>query len=258
MMIFYFNHFFQILITPPGLNLVLALIGILLMHYSIRLGKIVIAISLAVLWLLSTPFISQKLIDRLQYQFPTLSYSQLNKNDSSSAIVVLDAGVNTLTPEYSTPMVSESTLERLRYAAFLYKKTNIPVLVSGYYPIDPQINETNQMAKAMEEYFGVPTRWKEDRGDTTAHEGVFATEMLKKSGITKIYLVTKALHMPRSVYAFQNKGLIIIPAPTGYVLVPQHLGKISYLLPTMDALRVSSSALHEYIGILWYRLNKSQ
>ena len=50
---------------------------------------------------------------------------------SAQAIVVLGGGLYFDTPEYGGDTVGGSTLERLRYAATIARKTNLPVLVTG-------------------------------------------------------------------------------------------------------------------------------
>ncbi len=253
-MIYYIDHVIQILF-PPGCNILIGLIGLLLWRNKPTLGKVLVVFSFVSLWLISTPLVAQYLVDKLQYRTPTLSLEKISDNKNTSAIVVLEAGLNTLTPEYGEPTVSDTTLTRIRYAAFLYHKTGIPILVSGNDPMQPTINQANYMAKALHNYFDVPTRWKEDRGVNTAQEGLLVTEMLKKDGVTTIYLVTHAMHMPRAMFAFKSKAFTIIPAPTGYYAISNTLGIFSLLLPSTEALRLSTSAFHEYIGIMWYLIH---
>jgi len=254
-MIYYIDHFMQEWLLPPGCNLLLGLIGLLLWRSRPTVAKSLLMLSLISVWVLSLPLVAQQLTAHLQNQYAALSPNKLPTNQSNAAIVVLDAGTNPFTPEYGKPTVSEPTLTRLRYAAYLHKKTHIPILVSGNYPLNTTINEADQMAQALKDYFKTATKWKEDRGLNTAQEGLLTTEILKKFGIKKIYLVTHALHMPRSVYAFKYKGIEIIPAPTGYISVDNHLGKISNILPSMEAFRINYAALREYIGIAWYKIH---
>ena len=76
--------------------------------------------------------------------------------------------------------------------------------------------------------------------------------MLSGAGITRIYLVTHAWHMPRAHYAFESVGFSVIPAPTGYTTRPP----VSVLdfMPTGQALFNSSWFFHEAIGLGWYHL----
>lgn len=65
-------------------------------------------------------------------------------------------------------------------------------------------------------------------------------------------LVTSAGHMPRCMGISHKLGMDPIPAPTDYQ-AGQDPFKANFA-PTVEHLRFSEMALHEYIGILWYRL----
>ncbi len=253
-MLFYLDRAMEVCLLPPGCNLLLLLLGVLLLKFANPLGKFFIVLALVSFWIFSMPVVAQRLLDGLQNKYPALSPSTL-KPEKDAAIVILEASLNLSTPEYGEPTVSENTLTRIRYGAFLNKKTGIPIMVSGNDPTHPTINQADYMAAALKDYFDVSTQWKEDRGFNTAQEGIFATDILKQSGIKKIYLVTHALHMPRSVQSFQNKGFVIIPAPTGYKKIENNLGALSGFLPTTEALSFSAIALREYIGMAWYHLH---
>jgi uncharacterized SAM-binding protein YcdF (DUF218 family) len=69
----------------------------------------------------------------------------------------------------------------------------------------------------------------------------------------QVLLVTSAYHMRRSVLSFRSAGLSVIPAPTDYKSRRTRLTLIDFL-PGMTRLLNSSTALHEYVGILYYRL----
>ena len=66
-------------------------------------------------------------------------------------------------------------------------------------------------------------------------------------------LVTSAGHMPRTVAAFKKLNLSPIPAPTDYQVGKDPLS--SNLFPAAQHLVFSELAIHEYLGLLWYRLN---
>lgn len=65
-------------------------------------------------------------------------------------------------------------------------------------------------------------------------------------------LVTSAYHMPRSMRAFLKAGLKPIPYPVDF-LVQSHYGW-NDLLPSAESLWKIQIALHEYIGLLYYKL----
>lgn len=68
----------------------------------------------------------------------------------------------------------------------------------------------------------------------------------------QFYLVTSAGHMPRALRVFRKQGLSAIPAPTDY-LAPASL-RDSSIVPSGRNLAISDLAIHEYLGLVWYRL----
>ncbi|MCZ6803061.1 MAG: YdcF family protein [Proteobacteria bacterium] len=76
---------------------------------------------------------------------------------------------------------------------------------------------------------------------------------MKENGIDSIYLVTHAWHMPRAVMMFEHEGINVTPAPTIFVIDVTDPAW-SYYIPSASALYGTRIALHEYIGMLWYKL----
>jgi uncharacterized SAM-binding protein YcdF (DUF218 family) len=58
--------------------------------------------------------------------------------------------------------------------------------------------------------------------------------------------------MPRCMGIFRKLGMQPIPAPTDYQAGQNPLD--ASFTPSIEHLRLSELALHEYIGIVWYRL----
>lgn len=85
-----------------------------------------------------------------------------------------------------------------------------------------------------------------DSRDTKQEAEIFKIQFGK---LRPVVIVTSASHMPRAVKNFKNQGIKVIPAPTDYKIKP---GKfwISDLLPSADNLKISETALHEYIGLI--------
>jgi uncharacterized SAM-binding protein YcdF (DUF218 family) len=83
----------------------------------------------------------------------------------------------------------------------------------------------------------------------TADSAVTVKNMLSAPSF---YLVTSAGHMPRSMAVFLKQGLQPIPAPTDYQL-PKFISQAEWS-PSSLSLYFSDVAVHEHIGILWYRL----
>ena len=253
----YLSHLFQPWILPPGINLLLAVIGYLIFQYSKPIGKCIITLACVSLWLFCTPLIAQLLINHLQNQYPVLYISQLS-TQNSSAIIVLGGG-HEVSVEYKDGYVlCDDTEDRLHYAAYLYHKTHFPIIVSGGAADKSTPSEAELMRKDLKNYFNITSVLKEDKSTDTKDEANLMVQILKDHHIKIAYLVTNAWHMPRAMYAFNyafaNTSIKIIAAPTGYIGFTPNQGIMHYL-PAYKALDISATAMHEYVGILAYRLN---
>ena len=68
----------------------------------------------------------------------------------------------------------------------------------------------------------------------------------------RIWLVTSALHMPRAMYAFQEAGFDVCPAPAYTLFVgPESPG---WFVPQGSSEVKTEDALHEIVGEIGYRL----
>jgi uncharacterized SAM-binding protein YcdF (DUF218 family) len=230
----------------PPLNLLLvAGIGLYLWHKRPRVARLLLTISVAGIWLLSTPLVADSLLQSIEG-----TPVDLNK-DSADAIVVLSGGQYFNAPEYGGNTVSKETLERVRYAAMLYRQTGKPVLVSGGNPQGGGA-EAPLMKQVLEQEFQVPVRWVEETSDNTLENARHSHSLLKKEGITRIYLVTQAWHMPRSVQVFERAGFTVIPAATAFTT--RYQTDLLTFIPNAAALLESYRFMHEVVGMLWYRL----
>lgn len=110
------------------------------------------------------------------------------------------------------------------------------------------------MARALRD-FGVEARWIEAASGTTRENAAYAGALLQDAGVRRIALVSHYWHLPRAVPAFRAQGLEVVPVP-GYAPAPQATPARDplALLPSARGLGRSSAALHEYLGMLWYRL----
>ena len=233
----------------PPLNLLLAaLAGLFIARSHPRLGRALLAGSLALLWLCSTPYFAESALRLLERQIKPVDV----RTQSADAIVVLGGGSYFHAPEYGMDTVSEAALVRLRYAAKLQRETGKPILVTGGKPLGNNLSEARQMQAVLEHEFKVSVRWIEDASDNTLENARYSYQLLQKTGIKRIYLVTHAWHMPRSINAFQSAGFDVVPAPTAFTTRYQ-IDLLSFI-PRAEALCDSKIYMHEIIGLLWYRL----
>jgi uncharacterized SAM-binding protein YcdF (DUF218 family) len=239
------------IILPPGLFFVLLVIGMLLLYKNSTLGKTVLWLGLLVAYLLSTPLVADRLVAQVE-TYPALDINELATYDAG-AIVILAGARERNAVEFGGDSVSRDTLLRCRYGAFLHHKTGLPILVSGGLVLDKEGKSLAQtMAEVLVNEFHTGAVWLEDDSRTTWENALLSSQFLEQRNIASAYLVTQAWHMPRSVTAFENAGLKVIPAPTAF-----RSGKASTtlgLMPDSYAIHASSMALHEMLGALWYRI----
>lgn len=148
--------------------------------------------------------------------------------------------------------VDALTLERLAKAADLARATGLPVLVSGGRDgaEGPSLGEL--MAQRLMFQFEVREPWIESRAVNTAENAAFSADLLKPKGISAAYLVTQDWHMARAQMAYAAYGITTVPAAisTGSLNGPLR----ARWLPSLSAGTRSAWAVHEIIGLIWYRL----
>ncbi|GAB4123039.1 MAG: YdcF family protein [Sideroxydans sp.] len=242
------TNFIGAILLPPLNLLLLAALGLWLWHKRPRIARALVSIAFALLWLLSTPIVADALLQALEGKPHALDTRQ----HAAEAIVVLGGGTYFHAAEYGGDTVGRETLQRLRYAATLQRQTGLPILVSGGNPERGDSTEAEQMQQTLERELGVPVRWREDESNNTWQNARMSFALLQAEGISRIYLVTHAWHMPRAVFAFRAAGFHVVPAPTAYTT--RHHTDVLDFLPSSRALDRSRWFLHELIGLLWYRL----
>jgi uncharacterized SAM-binding protein YcdF (DUF218 family) len=235
---------------PLVIAIFIMLAGELLRHKHKRLGRALLQTAFLFLYTLSTPLVGAYLLRSLELGAPSLPESS---NATPQAIVVLGAGVRRDSPEYGEDTVGRLTLERIRYAARLHRRTHLPLLVSGG-SLDPKVEPVSRtMASALMEDFLVSVRWVEFNSTNTYENALFSTAMLREQGVETIYLVTHAWHMTRAMEAFADAGLEVVPAATGRSTIDTGVN-LADVIPNSRALLNSAYAIHEWVGRYWYRI----
>jgi uncharacterized SAM-binding protein YcdF (DUF218 family) len=248
------------LLLPPGGLILLALLG--LIFWRQLWGRVLLTLALLCLWLLATEPVRDALLSPLENKYSALKMDKLPTDLTSSgkpAIVLLGGGIYEKAPEYGgRDMLPGQSLQRTVYAADLAMKTGLNVYSTGG-ALYPEFTEPEGLImKRLLMRLGVPKKriHAETVSRNTWENGANIAAMLKQKGIKKIILVTTAWHMPRSVWVFEKHGLKVIPAPCIYVVEREPYDLRSYL-PYWRTLSASADALHEYLGMFWYRFRYS-
>ena len=244
------------LILPPGGLILLGITG--LVYWQKRWGRMLVAISFALFWLLATEPVRDGLTSSLEFQYSALNITQI-QNDAA-AIVLLGGGIHENSPDYQgREILPPPSMVRTIYAAKIAKESPFEIYTTGGTPLAQ--NEVESEASVMKRWliwFGVDANriHTEANANTTWENAVFTEKLLSAQGINTIILVTSALHMPRSVWCFEQQNLQVIPAPTDY-LTNQAPYDLRSFLPRWNVFSDSGDALHEYLGSFWYRLRYS-
>jgi uncharacterized SAM-binding protein YcdF (DUF218 family) len=238
------------LALPPADLIVALVIAVLISLRWRRTGLVLTALITIAFYVLATPFFADRLLSAVATVPPLAADNDLR---DAQAIVVLSAGAVPGGPEYDGVMIDHTTLERLRYAAHVYRRKALPVLVSGGNQPGLRMPLAQAMKLALEEDFAVPVKWVEDKSADTIENARFSSAILKDAGIHTIVLVTSAPHMPRAQDLFVATGLTVIPAPTGFASYVRYAP--ATLIPRMAALDESESAIYEILAHSWHGLD---
>jgi uncharacterized SAM-binding protein YcdF (DUF218 family) len=238
------------LTLPPGIFIMLAAVSALLALRGKKKAAAIVCIANALaVYALSTVFVSSILVSPLENKFPPVA-----ARADAKAIVVLGGGYLDLSPERGGEGSLTSTSEmRAVYGLELEREYGLPLVFTGGKGLDSSLTGSEAEAAAgLWRRLGVDaakitieTESVDTRGNA---ERVYAL-----GGPGPFLLVTSAFHMPRAVLAFEKAGARVIAAPTDY---RAKRGRASWVdfLPGAGSLELSWMALHEYIGLLYYRL----
>jgi uncharacterized SAM-binding protein YcdF (DUF218 family) len=241
-------------VLSPMIFVVMAMAGMIVAVRWRRSGLGIAFAALFVFFLLSLPFVAGNLLAALERE---LHYTP-SEIKNAGAIVVLGGDVERFEAGDRTPRLGLLSLERIYFAAREYRLLHLPILVTGGMVGGSPLPLADMMADRLQDAFGVPVHWRETRAGTTYQNAEFSAGILKKAGISSVVLVTQPWHMPRAIWAFSKFGIHAIPmelpggqAPKQY---RSHYFRLSDFLPSASAVLDSFYAMHEILGLTYYRL----
>ncbi len=237
------------LILPPTSLLLLLLVGALLLKRRRRLGITLIVTSVVTTYVLMQPFVAAALLISLQ-NAPALPLT--GELPEAQAVVVLGGDIHPWAPEWNGASLGPLSLQRVRYAAHLTRRSGLPLLVTGGVTSPGSPSLADLLAATLENEFGVQVRWRESNSRTTRQNAQLTAEILAAENIERILLVTHAWHMPRARAAFESAGLEVVPAPTNFRTWPSL--RVHSFFPSARSLQECHWAMHEWLGRAWYAL----
>jgi len=248
---FAFEKLVAAFVLPPGVFVtLLVLFGLLLMRRRPRYPGVVSLLLAAMVYLLSISPVAQLLMRPLEDDYRTL------RPPKGDVIVVLGGGIVDRVPDVSgIGAPSFNMLPRIVTAARLQHRMGVPVLVSGG-TTRPHGQSEAAVARRFLEDLGVERRMViiEGHSRDTLENARFTRDLLTAGGYHKPVLVTSAYHLQRAVRMFERVGLKVTPFPSDFFVPAETHFIWRDWLPSIGGLLVSRRALHEYLGLVYYRL----
>ncbi len=221
------------------------------MFAASRRRKTILAIVVAGLFLWSWEPFAWLFAGTLEWRYPARSLPV----QDAGAIVVLSAGAYLHNDYQPDDLADFATYTRCSYASWLYKNWRaLPVLASGGgFDEGARSAILSEIMRRLLVQQGVPDAmvWTEPRSRNTYENAVESAALLRARGIRRIALVTEARHMPRAERAFRRQGLEVLAAPCGYQQFP---AAWTQWIPSATGIWQNETTLHEWIGIVWYRV----
>ena len=235
-------------LIPPNLFILLAMIGVLIAWRRKPFGLAVATAAIGLVYLAAMPVIAGLLIrfaEAIAFAEPTLP-----SDKPPGAIVVLSADARRSDIPGVPDTVGQLTLERLAEAARQWRRLGLPILVSGGGPRGASLAVL--MSRVLQEDFRVPVQWREERSQNTFENALYSAEILRGAGIHAALVIAHPWDMARALWSFRAVGYPVVPSPIPEGGSPPL--SVAAFLPQVPALLESYYALHELIGLAWYRV----
>ncbi|MBD3243924.1 MAG: YdcF family protein [Chitinivibrionales bacterium] len=241
---------------PVGMAIILGIATVVLtaMH-RYRAALVTASVATTVLFVFSLPATAYLLIRPLERRYPPPG-----THPRASAIVLLGGGGTAPSPPRRYPETSIFG-DRLIHAARLYKQGHAPhvICTGGLFPLlhDSPFTEAANNAHLLVNELGVDSGAivLADQSRNTREDVLGVVEALRRLDMPyKVILVTSAMHMERAMRLMEKQGIAAHPAPTDFHVDAVFQWKLFDFLPRADALAESALALHEYYGLVAYRI----
>lgn len=252
---FFISKLVTFLVLPPAV-LILAFLAstILFLAGKKRAGAVLSLGALVLLTALSLRVVSDALIRPLEDRHaPLRSMAEAGTASDGRLVVVLGGGYVERSPEEGMKAsLGEEPVKRLMYGYRIALASGLPLAFTGGRVFDGREVESEAEAARrflVENEMTIKSEYEGESRTTLEN----ARNIAAKFGPREVVLVTSAYHMPRSVLSFRRYGMKVLPAPTDYK-AGRSRPVIADFLPTSAAFGNSWKALHEYLGLVGYRV----
>jgi len=241
------NKILPMLVLPLGLSLLLTVAGLVFRR------RLLIGFGIMVLGMFSLPVVSTSLIRAVEGWASRVPVSSLHNAD---AVVVLSGIVGQIK---GAPLGEwNGGVDRFEGGIDLFKAGKAPVIVftRGQVPWQPESIPEGELLAKRAMLLGVPEKaiLLTAVAGNTADEAVAAAKLLgvRSGARKKIILVTSAFHMRRAAMQFEKAGFHVERYPVDFQIGEKLDMTVLDFLPDAGGLALSSTALREMIGWLYY------
>ncbi len=237
-------------LLPPGLFVLIGVISLALC--SRWTGRLLFLLNLSALYLLSTPVVGTYLMSTLE-RSKVVSEAEIQAFQPQVILVPL-SNRNTHAPEYGGQTVGPDSLQRLRYAAYLHRRTGLPVLLSGGQTADLGPPSTELGRRVLEQEFQLSAATVETENSSGDGNARLNNPLLARIGGRRVLLATHAWHIKRASERLRAQGLAVLEAPTVITLPISDARDPKLWIPRLWALALSKRSMQERMGEAWHRL----
>lgn len=217
-----------------------------------RLGRCIVAVAAVLLILAATLPVGDWLIRPLEARF----YSSEPLPEKVDGIVVLSgAELPRLTEDWELPQVKGHGERLIEAASLAAHYPRARVVFSGGGATDQGLTEA-EVARRFFSRLGIAAdRLELETKARNTYENATNAYRLAKPQPDEVWLlVTSAFHMPRAVACFRAAGWRVTPRQTDYKARTSGSEFEIFSGTAIQNLRVLDLAVHEWIGLLYYRL----
>lgn len=244
-------------LLPPSTLLALLLLVVLTLlawrhRRAVRLGPVPHLLTALTVWawLCTTPAVTNRLIAGLEGPLPPGATDVVRADPApQGSVIVLGSGDMWTPSGHAAPRLDENGWERLHEGVRLWRRTGGTLVVTG----GPGGAEQPTLAGTMRtiaQEMGVPgDRIAMAVHSRTTYEDLVAARPLLGDG--PVWLVTSAVHMPRALAVSRQLGIDARPYRVDFRQI-RHVTWRVWVPDNASAARMAT-ALHEHIGLLYYR-----
>ncbi len=254
-MFFTLSKIFGFFAVPSNFLMVIGLVGLVLLctRYT-RLASWLVVTSLVLLAIAGLSPLGNALILPLEQRFPAWDASR----GPPDGIVMLGGAISPNVSAARGSIALDEAAERLTATAELARRyPNARIILSGgsnALVFDEEIEAV--FAVRQLEALGIAHQriTAEEQSRNTIENALFSRLIANPKPGERWLLVTSASHMPRAMAAFRTAGFPVEAYPVDW----RTRGPIDAMVPfasVADGLKRTDTAVHEWIGLLAYRLS---